>query len=367
MKNQVFLVFKNALKRKLKPNFDAKTKNLVMDKLVEYMQLFKNSCLEKNIQSSVLDVVENEFPFYNSLMNYIKNTYDQISPHVNSNPSALMDSQALKFFQEIRKIFKRKRKTVQSRTFPRMAENQFRDHFERIIQTSFSIMGLISNNFQNALTNPGVASFLLLSYLNDDITLMTLQYIHPDSNLEELFKTIIEQMFQKCSILIQTLMKDPKSLSSEIRKFLNKNLVVILYNFSHLQYHLPFMFHSILNQYLELIKYVLDNNGSFSDEKILKCGLVCFLRFLKSFAYFADSQVFSKSLGKNDKNNPEKLQKQINVAQNVNSMFSEQTIEIFLFSFLQNILIREFNKQKDEENYENLIEIGICKYFYSSK
>ena len=85
---------------------------------------------------------------------------------------------------------------------------------------------------------------------------------------------------------------------------------------------------------------------------------------MKSFAYFADSQMFSKSLGKNDKNNPEKLQKQINVAQNVNSMFSEHTIEIFLFSFLQNILIREFNKQKDEENYENLIEIGIFKYFY---
>jgi len=355
MKNQLFLVFKNALKRKLKGGpFDATIKNAIIEKLVLYMQHFKEvPGLAKNIQSSVLDVVETEFPFYKALMIYLKNGFDQISAEMNKNPAILTDTHTLRFFKEVKNIFKRKRQT-QVKNFPKMQDVQFREYFENIVQTGFSIMNLVANNFQNAFSNE---SFLQLSALNDEIILMILQYIHGDSNLEEMFRTIIEQMFQKCSMLVQTLMKDPKSLSLVVKKVLNKNLIGILYSFSHLQYHLPFMFNSLLKQYLDLIRYVLDNNASFSDERILKSGLVCFFRFLKSFAYFADTQTFSRSLAKNEKL-AEKVQKQLNVSQNVNSLFSEGTIEIFLFSFLQNILIREFNKQKNEENYENLIEIG---------
>jgi len=359
------LVFKNAFKRKLlqgrwKP-VEETFKNEIKAKLIEYIQHFKEiPSLLKNIQSSILDIAEIDFPtYYKSLLLYIRNGYEVLSTQIETNPMSLIENQHIKFFKEVKSIFKRKRQT---KGMPKMNETHFRESFEMILQSCFSIMSLVLNNFNNVISSQNPENsipFLTLSQLNDEIILMLLQYIHGDANLEDIFKTIIEQMFQKCSLLVQILTKEPKNLPSDIKKLLNKNLIGILYNFSIIQYNLPFMFHGFLNQYLELIKFILDNNYTFSDEKILKSGLICLFKLFKTFAYFADSLNFGKSLGKHDQNLSEKVQRQINVSQSLNSLFTEQRIEIFIFSFLQNILIREFNKQKDEDNFENLIELGL--------
>lgn len=365
LKNQAFLVFKNAFKRRFllcKPKFpEDPLKNEIKSKLIEYMQLLKmNSFLSKSIKSCILDLVETEFPLsYKALVFYLKNGFEQLSTRINENPMSFMDSQSLTFLKEVHRIFKTRR---QAKNFQKIPETQFREFFESILQSSYSIMTLISNNFENAKSNPKpdiIISFLTVSQLNDEICLMILQYINTDSHLDEIFKTIVELMFQKCSILIQTLLEDPKKLPNEMKKLLNKNLKGILYNFSKLQNGLPFLFFPHLQQYVELIKFILDNNHSFSDERILKSGLIAFYKLLKTFAYFADSQSYSRSLRKTEKDIQEKINFQLNVLQNINTLFTDQTLEQLLFSILQNILIREFNKQKNEENLENLIELGL--------
>ena len=244
-----------------------KLKNDIKIKLVNYIQIFKDlPSISKHIQSSILDIVELDFPInYKPLLEYIRNGYETILGHVNQNPMILLQIESLRFFTEIKTIFKRKR---QGKNFPKINELQFREFFETILQSCFSIISLVNNNFSNFISNENketAKSMLILSLLNDEIILMILQYLNPDSSLEEIFQAIIEQMFQKCSLIVQTLLKDPKNIPLEFKSLLNKNFKGILYNFSILQYNLPFMFVSYLSRYCELIKFIIDNNFVFQE------------------------------------------------------------------------------------------------------
>lgn len=285
------------------------------------------------------------------------NCFKIISDEMATNPMFLFENQTMNFLKEVKKIFKRKSKSKNS---PKLNENSFREFFESILQTLFAIINLINENFETTIVNQPqeiVLKYLNVSLMSDETILMILEYIHADSPFQQILSSITNKMFQKITIIVQILLKNSK-IDSEIKGLINKNFKGILFNLSNIQYSLPIMFYSSLAEYSNLIKFVIDNNSSFTNEKILKSSLVCFWKLLKTFAYFSDSQTYSKSLKKNDQSFEQKMQDHALITQNINSLFNEEIIESYLFSFLQNILIKEFNKQKNEENYENLIEIG---------
>lgn len=357
------MVFKSTFSRRLLfPKYksgDETLKNQIKQKLIDYMHQFKETpFLLKNIQSAILNVVESDFPLnYKALIEYLKNGFGVISGQISSNPMFLIEKQTINFVTEAKKIFKRK---SQAKNLPRMAENQFRDFFEPFLEALFSTINIINLNFNEAINNSNKSislQYISISTLSDEIILMLLQYIHQDANLEEIVKIVVNKMFEKCSMLIEILLKGQKSLNQEIKKLLSKNIKVIVYQLSNIQYHLPSIFHIFLAQYLQLIKFILDNNLSLNNEKILKSALICNLKLLRTFFYFSDSLIYQKSLTKHEKNLEKKIEIHSMISQNVLSIFTDSLIEQFLFTFLQNILIQEFNKQKDEDNYENLIEI----------
>ena len=127
-------------------------------------------------------------------------------------------------------------------------------------------------------------------------------------------------------------------------------------NLNNLQSRFKLLFHENLTEYLLLVESIIKNAESFTDENVLKMGVICLRSVLKCFEYYHDD---AQHPGKNADKYEEK---QKICHQKYYSFFTEERIKNFFTEFVLKFLPkRVFLSQATggTEELENFIDTGI--------
>lgn len=116
----------------------------------------------------------------------------------------------------------------------------------------------------------------------------------------------VQHISEKIQILLTThsnLNMSNKAILEKGNPFLTLDLKSLVYQFGCLQTTNPCMIAPVLSDYLSVIFYIISKPEVFAKPTIIKYALLSMRKIIKEFTYFAENNLFEKSISSQPKSN----------------------------------------------------------------
>ncbi|KRX03213.1 Armadillo-type fold [Pseudocohnilembus persalinus] len=367
-KHSAFFAVKNYIQRYWKQqmkkfsntiSISGETKLIIKKKHVEYLSQINDKAFRKQLDDSICHIVANDFPHhYQEIYEYIINNLKNIQQQLQNGQLSVLAEQVTKnFLKSTQKVLKQQSKKRLGST-----RQMFYNIVQSIMESVLYIWETVYSGFNNSLQNGNqseIQGYLQLAKQLDKIIIYTVLCSSNDVHTDERVGQIITKFLLQCQKLLQ-LRQNTKD--EDTKEGCNKELKVVIYGLSLIQQTFPFCLIANFNDYLQLLQIIISQSQCDEEDLVLKVSLLSFMKILKCFVYYSDSDTYLMTLKKDQKEILQPVQQKLN--QIFYGFFSETNIQSILETFITKLfprvisdaLTEEIIEQEDETYFDQTLD-----------